>query len=90
MPVPPGQSRGEVWSVLVLVLLISHAFQCHSSVSLVPVAYYADVILTQARPMVYGLDDGMTATSSSSTTIDPHKIQARLDGTNLEGVLWFM
>jgi len=63
------------------------------SVSLPPPCYYADVLLTQCRPMVYGGDDTFTETSGSggtTTDLDPLKIQNRLKGAGLESILWFM
>jgi hypothetical protein len=59
------------------------------SVSLVPACYYADIICTQARPMVYDLDalDSSTVASgsygggggSSRLAFDPMKVQRRID-----------
>lgn len=54
--------------------------------SLIPVAYYADLIATKARDFVYTDDTSDTATTSSSgsgaranATFDPLKLQKRLE-----------
>ncbi|KAK8847412.1 hypothetical protein IAR55_005270 [Kwoniella newhampshirensis] len=70
------------------------------SVSLVPVAYYADIIAEQCRAMVYSdeSDASTTAPSVSSfggrrelMTFDPHRLKKRLEGdAEFNRVAWYM
>ncbi|KAL7411338.1 Piwi domain-containing protein [Mrakia frigida] len=68
------------------------------SVSLVPPAYYADVICTQIRPLVYSLetlDDSTQASGGTGgagrTAFDPMKVQTLLNKSDaFNGVQWYM
>ncbi|KAH8922751.1 Piwi-domain-containing protein [Atractiella rhizophila] len=56
------------------------------AVSLVPVAYYADVVCEKARAFVYN-PDGSTVVSAD---FDPKRIQARLDRAGGVPGMWWM